>query len=106
MSAISSVISATGPLSLSTAVFLDHYGGARSETRALLPELPESGVQLTGAFSDSGMTAWTLIEPGSPPVEFLTEGGTGQRWRVLFQEDRTSGVADPMKTFFLQLIAE
>ena len=61
---------------------------------------------MTGAFSDSGWTAWTLIEPRRRPVEFLTESDTGRRWRVLFQEDRTAGAKDPMKTFFLQLIAE
>ena len=106
MSAVASLISESGDFSLSHAVDLDHYGGARSETRALIQELPQSGAQLKSAFSDSGWTAWTLIEPGSPPVEFLTESDTGRRWRVLFQEDRTAGAKDPMKTFFLQLIAE
>ena len=56
--------------------------------------------------SNSGWTAWTLIEPKLRAVEFLTKTETGRRWRVLFQEDRTSSAPDltGMRTNFLQLV--
>ena len=106
MSAVASLISETGDFSLSHAVDLDHYGGKKSSTRAILSELPTSPSQWTASFSDSGWTAWTLIDPKLRPVEFLTKTETGRRWRVLFQEDRTSSAPDltGKRTNFLHLV--
>ena len=106
MSAVASLISESGDFSLSHAVDLDHYGGETSSTRAILSELPSSPSQWTASFSNSGWTAWTLIDPKLRPVEFLTKTETGRRWRVLFQEDRTSSARDltGKRTNFLQLV--
>ena len=106
MSAVASLISESGVFSLSHAVILDHFGGTKSPTRAILSELSQSPSQWTGSFSNSGWTAWTLIEPKRRPVEFLTKAETGRRWRVLFQEDRTSSATDltGKRTNFLQLV--
>ena len=106
MSAVASLISESGVFSLSHAVDLDHYGGETSSTRAILSELATTPSQWVGSFTESGWTAWTLIEPKLSAVEFLTKTKTGRRWRVLFQEDRTSSARDltGKRTNFLQLV--
>ncbi len=96
------IISEKGAFSLSTPVELSHFGGKITLTRAILSRLKESASQLEGAFSDSGATAWTLIPPGLPRVEFLT--AQGRRWRVLDEEDRTANGLPSEDTVRLQLI--
>ena len=106
MSAVASLIMESGVFSLSHAVDLDHYGGAKSSTRAILSELATTPSQWVGSFSESGWTAWVLIDPKLRYVEFLTKTETGRRWRVLFQEDRTASTPDltGKRTNFLQLV--
>ena len=48
MSAVASLISETGVFSLSHAVDLDHYGGTKSSTRAILSELPTIALAVDG----------------------------------------------------------
>ena len=106
MSAVATLISSSGVFSLSDEVVLAHAGGAESFTRAILSELATTPSQWTASFSNSGWTAWTLIDPKLRPVEFLTKTETGRRWRVLFQEDRTSSARDltGKRTNFLHLV--
>ena len=106
MSAVASLIMEAGDFSLSHAVDLDHQGGAKSSTRAILSELSTTPSQWMGSFSNSGWTAWVLISPKLRGVKFLTKTETGRRWRVLFQEDRTTSGPDltGMRTNFLQLV--
>ena len=106
MSAVASLIASSGVFSLSHEVNLDHWGGAKSSTRAILSELSTTPSQWTGSFSESGWTAWVLIDPKLRYVEFLTRTETGRRWRALYQEDRATSGPDltGMRTFFLQLV--
>ena len=97
MSAVASLISESGVFSLSHAVILDHFGGTKSPTRAILSELSQSPSQWTGSFSNSGWTAWTLIEPKRRPVEFLTKAETGRRWQSCCSKiDRTSSACNDL----------
>lgn len=92
--AFGAIVAETGPLSAGVDIVLVHHGGGRSDARGVVARLPQSPAEVTSAYSDSGLCAWTPTPSRPDDVAFVEIVKTGERHRVIHAERKRSAVND------------
>lgn len=79
------VLAFSGYGSTSEDLILQLFGGGTHEARGVVARLPQTGAQVTGAFSKSGWQAWIPTPARHDEIEAVTMA-SGETRRVIFQE--------------------